>query len=607
MLFLGRMKATISSFFAVVFVFAAAPFAFAESQVYLSLQNQESPVFTQAIDLPEQGVVSLADNTGAVHDVDARSILAILSRVDETSSEFEISVLKYYSQFSSFFLECIKIPTDMCGWWQYVVDGVYGSQGMDKHVLQGGETVYIYFNSYQEVDSFPARSTGAIGTSFAPPSDPAVPHKEIDEAKAAQFLAFMQNEDGSFGNAVFYSDWAALALGAYGDEKTREKLRRYLLANPDPGSLLTDYERRAMALLALGLNPYSSPWNYIQGILDEFDGKQFGSPDLFNDDIFAIIPLVKVGYTNSDAEVKSSISFLLGVQGADGSWGKDVDLTAAAVQALSLVSATSDVQQALGKARAYLKTRQDDLGGFGNVYSTSWAMQAISALGEDPGAWVRNGRTPEDYVQFFQVSDGGLKVKEDDSQENRIWMTSYALPAAMHKSWGNALAFVAKQEMPKEDKESAVTAVEPEDLAFQDAPVLAQDSAGVDEQQFLAIQQQIEGIQLQIAVLQAEIQKLAVGHFASIPVQETQAPRISQAQEILESPLVSAVHAKEQAPEAQEEQQVLAASVEKAAESSLSAPLKGIAFVGFFLLAMFVLAGGTKFIPPGVQKLFAKT
>ena len=73
-------------------------------------------------------------------------------------------------------------------------------------------------------------------------------------------------------------------------------------------SNLTDNERRVMALLSLNKNPYDFEGiNYVDAIVKEFDGAQFGEKNLVNDDMFVLIVLPKVGYTFADVEIKKTI------------------------------------------------------------------------------------------------------------------------------------------------------------------------------------------------------------------------------------------------------------------------------------------------------------
>lgn len=275
----------------------------------------------------------------------------------------------------------------------------------------------------------PDTSGGGGGGSTIQESDPA-----FNLTAAIGFLASQQNADGSIGNG-FYADWTAIAFGAHpGTSAAEDALRAYLLTNPSPGTLATDAERRAMALMALGVNPYNgTATNYIQAILDRFADGQFGDAGLFNDDIFAFFPLLGAGISTADPRVASSTAFILSFQEPNGSWG-GVDITAAAVQALSLVQHMSGVSDALARARSYLQNQQSADGGFGNdPFATSWAMQALTALGVD---------TNDDYLASKQSQNGSVSTTPDTTN-NRIWATSYAIPAALGKPWGDILASFA--------------------------------------------------------------------------------------------------------------------------------------------------------------------
>ncbi|PIZ92559.1 MAG: hypothetical protein COX83_04030, partial [Candidatus Magasanikbacteria bacterium CG_4_10_14_0_2_um_filter_41_31] len=105
------------------------------------------------------------------------------------------------------------------------------------------------------------------------------------------FLDANQNSDGSFSSSVSFSDWTALAYNAYtGTAIGKDALKAYLLTNPSPidgPNTTTAYARRAMALMSYGINPYSGTnTNYIEKILEGFDGTQFGIEGLINDDVF---------------------------------------------------------------------------------------------------------------------------------------------------------------------------------------------------------------------------------------------------------------------------------------------------------------------------------
>ena len=273
----------------------------------------------------------------------------------------------------------------------------------------------------------PRRSGGGGGSS-------APAHAEVDIPATISFLSLNQNPDGSFATPLL-TDWAAIAFAATPEYESGEmKLHRYLTETSGGLSSLTDYERHAIALLALGVNPYTDTGvDYIAKILAHFDGTQFGDPALVNDDIFAIIPLTKAGYGVHDDVIAATTAFILSKQKSDGSWDS-VDLTAAAIQALSPIRSLPGVENSITNALSFLRTKQQTDGGFGNSFSTSWALQAISTQSNDATAWQPAGKNPEDYLASLQSSDGGIESPSTDAR-TRTWASAYAIPAALRKPW----------------------------------------------------------------------------------------------------------------------------------------------------------------------------
>lgn len=292
----------------------------------------------------------------------------------------------------------------------------------------------FYFPSYSVTVSAPG-STGSRGRirvkeSFSVPN-------------AVNYLKKVQNADGSFGDADIYTDWAAIALSATNvADNSRDQLLAYLKSHNAKSSLVTDNERRAIALLALGQDPYSFEGvNYIGTIIESFDGTQFGDPNLVNDDIFALIPLGNAGWTASDEQIAKSIAFIISKQKPNGSFEESVDLTGAGVQALKPFESINGVAQVLKNAGTYLEESQEGQGGWGNsVFSTSWVLQSMSAI---QASWNKNGKTGLDYLASQQASDGGVALVSDDLQK-RIWATSYAIPAALGKTWAIIMVPVSK-------------------------------------------------------------------------------------------------------------------------------------------------------------------
>jgi len=343
---------------------------------------------------------------------------------------------------------------------------VENDSGVYEYTATTTESILIYGKkaSYINSDSLavtaqaapiveaPAPSGGSVIITPAPSGGSenieVAPLIKVDLGKAIDFLISKQSADGSFSSAL-QTDWAAIALAsANASGAAAQKVKNYLLSDPNPlvgMNPVSDYARRAMALMSLNISPYDgTKTNYVKKIIDLSDGRQFGNATLYNDDIFALIVLNKAGYTVNDEIIQNAVNFIISKQQTDGSWVGS-DLTAAAIQALKPLSDMGGVASVLEKARNFLFDAQSADGGYGNAYTTTWVMQAIAALGEDAGSWQKNNNTPESYLTLSQSADGGLE-KDSIYENNRIWSTAYAIPAVQGKPWFSIMKSFAKQE-----------------------------------------------------------------------------------------------------------------------------------------------------------------
>ena len=277
------------------------------------------------------------------------------------------------------------------------------------------------------------------GSSYTPLSK-----KEFDVQKALKFLLSQQKENSSFGEDI-YTDWSAIAIASLKNQELEPviKLIKYFTENKILGTLLTDFERRAIALMALGLNPYDTNGeNYIKKIIDNFDGKQFGDINEDNDDIFALIALSNAGFAQTDQMILDDISFVLSRQKENGSWDESIDMTGAGIGALSAFSGDEDISETLLKAKEFLKQSQKDDGGWGNVSSTAWAIEGILSLSEKPENWKKIStqnwieNSPLDYLEKNQDTDGGIK---NEYLQNKIWETAYAIISVSGKTWNQIM------------------------------------------------------------------------------------------------------------------------------------------------------------------------
>lgn len=289
----------------------------------------------------------------------------------------------------------------------------------------------------------PIVSGGGGGGSYYTPLP--VEKVKFDLEKAFQFILSQQKENGSFGEDL-YTDWIALTLASGNYQGQTIRLIKYFGEPKIDSLILTDYERHAMALMALGLNPYNTNGiNYIEKITASFDDKQFGDVNEDNDDIFALIVLQNAGYNQNDKIISDDISLILSAQNENGSWDESVDMTGAGIEALSAFNQNEQVKNVLIKAKNFLKQNQKDNGGWNdNASSTAWALEGIMALNEKPEDWKKGDNTPLDYLATIQDTDGGIK---NENIQNKIWETAYVVSSLSGKTW-NQLMQKFKKETP---------------------------------------------------------------------------------------------------------------------------------------------------------------
>ena len=415
-------------------------------------------------------------------------------------------------------VDSVGVPHDFSGHRDLWKNGIFSEVGVEGIILSAGDDFQLTYGPYiTGIISMPQKAQGGpVITDIYP--------NRLRVEDAISFLVANQKDDGSFGSPLF-TDWVAVALGAYKGNNAsvfyaRNKLVEWMEDNPILEGALTDFERRAMALMALGINPYTgTSIDYIQAILDRFDGEQFGDANLVNDDIFALLVLLKAGYQENEEPVASALQFVLDSQRENGSWG-DADMSAAAIQMLDLVPPIKERDEAIAKATAYLEEKQESTGGFGNVYSTSWVLQAIAATQGNGDSWIIDNRTPEHFLALRQALDGGLLQLE--SKENRIWATSYAIPAALGKPWGSIFGKLEKPSLPQKEvvvptvKEAEVlVVVEKEviriakEVAILNAEVLAFTTLARVEKELERIALETKAVQ--VGIVQFKIQQIAKG------------------------------------------------------------------------------------------------
>jgi len=274
---------------------------------------------------------------------------------------------------------------------------------------------------------------------------------------ALDYLRGTQEGDGSIGGFVT-SAWVTMAIGAAGEDPHDWKtppagpsIVDYLRDNYNQieSGKATDWERSILAIVAACEDPYDfGGIDYVTGLKDLYDGSQIGYNSTVNDDFWGVIALIAAGESPESEIIQNSVSFILDNQLGDGGWSlntkdfypiSDVDNTAAAIMAL-IAAGVSASNTSVQSGLDYIAANQDPAGGFGsgwgpaNSQSTSWAICAIMAAGQNPTSedWTtESDNNPVDYLLSLQdETDGFFYYAAGDSRSPQ-WETAYAIPALL--------------------------------------------------------------------------------------------------------------------------------------------------------------------------------
>ncbi len=182
-------------------------------------------------------------------------------------------------------------------------------------------------------------------------------------------------------------------------------------ANPPCLNMPEDFARMVMVISAVGKDPTNfGDVNYLTMLKSYYDGEQFGDPDSIEDDAFVILALVSSG--DEEQRTKDMITkatrYIKRQNETDGGWGQfgggsNVKTTSLAIQAL-IAAGEDEEPQVVENALKYLKNAQDDDGGYSDVKATSYAIQAFIAAGEYPS----NYNKTIDYLLSLQQADGSF-------------------------------------------------------------------------------------------------------------------------------------------------------------------------------------------------------
>jgi len=260
--------------------------------------------------------------------------------------------------------------------------------------------------------------------------------------EAVDYLRSRQSADGGIGG-FSASSWVAMAIASAGeDPHDWGDLVAYLRENVGriDEDIATDWERQLLAIVACNENPRDfGDIDYLAKVESFYDGVQIGSSANLYDDFFGILALVSGGIDEQSSIAQNVKAYIKEKQNENGGWG-DVDSTAAAIMALITAGEYSNSDCIIG-ALSYMKTTQLETGGFqswgtANAASTAWAVNAIVATGGDPTTveWKNSGNSPIDFLLSLQQENGCFNWAINQNV-NPEWMTSYVIPALLGKPY----------------------------------------------------------------------------------------------------------------------------------------------------------------------------
>ncbi|MGQ0536030.1 MAG: hypothetical protein ACT4PT_08150 [Methanobacteriota archaeon] len=229
--------------------------------------------------------------------------------------------------------------------------------------------------------------------------------------------------------------WFAFAVAHAGIDPSRwpspsASVLGWLLADPDrleqgPSNRAQELSKGILAVAAGGLDPRNVPVpaggtrDLVARLLAEYDGTQFGDPELANDDAWAMIALNAVSYAGPETVGATVV--------VETATFPAVDDVSAATMALAPRGRDVYVARALAFLRESQIHEGPHRGCFprgarlapttgaaeGSAESTAFAIQALVAAREDPLSWGAGGRDPISCLISFENGDGSVGPTAD--------------------------------------------------------------------------------------------------------------------------------------------------------------------------------------------------
>jgi hypothetical protein len=261
--------------------------------------------------------------------------------------------------------------------------------------------------------------------------------------RGLDYLHAKQSATGGFQDP-FFTPWCVLAIRAARESVTSSA---WTIDGKDPFTYMNSlnhpvvaasgtvsnvpsyYSKTILAYVAAGKKDriYSAgapPTDLLQDLMryrhdDGHFSLSISNPNAaaVNTTIWAMLAMRAAGIT--DSRLSTAVEWLMGQQLDNGGFpsepgrAADVDDTAAAIQAL-LAGGVGVGEPAIQNGIGFLRSAQRSDGGFPNFISdgysyaesTSWAIQAIRAVGQDPASWTKCDKTPLTALKALQPVPG---------------------------------------------------------------------------------------------------------------------------------------------------------------------------------------------------------
>lgn len=320
---------------------------------------------------------------------------------------------------------------------------------------------YWGYNYWDDTsDSWQGHSVGAANTTVTDGSiegwqysawgDPPIPPPAV--AHAYEWLLNQQESDGGYGSDSNSAE-ALLAVGSYNlsasswSTSTNHSLEDYWMLHQIKFAATGPAEAGKLAVGMVTAN-VSCKQKLTKEPLDYYntsDGK-------FSVDAGPQAWAMLGTAAYSETIPSAAITYLKSLQQSDGGWefssgwGTDTNTTSIAIQAL-VISGEPVTATEIISGLSYLKSAQNNDGGFpydpdstwgtdSDTNSTSYAVQAIYAAGQDPEAspWVitSTNKTPIDFILNNQTADGAFDWQSGAGYY--FMATTQAIPALLENA-----------------------------------------------------------------------------------------------------------------------------------------------------------------------------